>query len=299
MMDTVHYSECPVCLSKDINPLLTVKDYTVSNEEFVIWHCAHCTLRFTQDVPTEDSIGRYYKSADYISHSNTDKGFINRVYKRVRKKTLQQKAALIMQSTGKTKGRLLDVGCGIGAFLGTMKEHSWQVLGLEPDVEARALAQKLYDVRVEAPGQLFQLEAGSFDAITLWHVLEHVHQLHDYMEQLKKLLAPGGRLFIAVPNHTSLDADIYRMHWAAYDVPRHLYHFTPAAVKVLVEAHGLKLVTKKPMWFDSFYISMLSSKYRQGKTGYVSSFLNGLRSNLKALGNNDRCSSLVYVVSRD
>ncbi len=299
MMDTVHYSNCPVCGSREINPLLTVKDYTVSKEEFVIWHCIHCTLRFTQDVPGESSIGRYYKSAEYISHSDTDKGLINRIYKQVRKKTLQQKAALIVERTGKARGRLLDVGCGTGAFLGMMKEYSWQVQGLEPDPDARALAQRLYDVHVDTPEQLFKLEEKSFDAITLWHVLEHVHQLHDNIAQLKNLLAPGGRILIAVPNYTSLDADIYRLHWAAYDVPRHLYHFTPASMKVLVEAHGLKLLAKKPMWFDSFYISMLSSKYRHGKTSYVGSFINGLRSNLKALGNADRCSSLVYIVSGD
>ncbi|HVG11749.1 MAG TPA: class I SAM-dependent methyltransferase [Flavisolibacter sp.] len=297
MMDNVHYSSCPVCGSKEINPLLTVKDYTVSKEEFVIWHCIRCTLRFTQDVPNEASIGRYYNSENYISHSDTDKGLINRIYKQVRKKTLQQKAVLMGESTGKAKGRLLDVGCGTGAFLGTMKDHSWEVQGLEPDPDARALAQKLYNVPVEAPDQLFNLQAGAFDAITLWHVLEHVHQLHEYIAQLKKLLAPGGKIFIAVPNYTSLDADIYRLHWAAYDVPRHLYHFTPASIQVLVEAHGLKLVAKRPMWFDSFYISMLSSKYRHGNTSYVAPVINGLRSNLKALGNPDRCSSLVYIVS--
>ncbi len=299
MTDVVHHSECPICGSADINPLLTVKDYTVSKEEFVIWHCSGCSLRFTQDAPGEASIGRYYQSSDYISHSNTDKGIVNRIYKQVRKRTLQQKAALIMESTGMSRGRLLDVGCGIGAFLGTMKEHSWQVQGLEPDSDARKLAKELFNVEVEAPDKLFSLEAGSFHAITLWHVLEHVHQLHQYIERLKELLAPGGKIFIAVPNYTSLDADIYRLQWAAYDVPRHLYHFTPASIKVLMEKHGLRLLAKKPMWFDSFYISMLSSKYRSGSTSYLGSFFNGLSSNINALRDRDRCSSLVYIISRD
>ncbi|HZH94662.1 MAG TPA: class I SAM-dependent methyltransferase [Flavisolibacter sp.] len=298
MSATVHYTECPVCSNSRINPLLTVADNSVSKESFVIWQCAHCTLRFTQDAPDENSIERYYKSENYISHTNTDEGFINQLYKRVRKYTLEQKAALINATTGIKEGTLLDVGCGIGAFLHTMGAKGWNVKGLEPDSNARKLAKKLYDIDAEEPAQLFQLSPGSFNAITLWHVLEHVHELHGYMKQLKNLLASNGRLFIAVPNYTSLDADMYGVNWAAYDVPRHLYHFTPTAMTALVEQHGMKVISKKPMWFDSFYVSMLSSKYRSGHTSYISSIINGLRSNLKALQHTDNCSSLIYIISK-
>jgi 2-polyprenyl-3-methyl-5-hydroxy-6-metoxy-1,4-benzoquinol methylase len=146
--------------------------------------------------------------------------------------------------------------------------------------------------------QLFNLPKLSFDAITLWHVLEHVHDLHHYMEQLSTLLKPNGKIFIAVPNYKALDASVYGPFWAAYDVPRHLYHFTPQAIESLIRQHGLQLVNKKPMWFDSFYISMLSSKYHSGKTKLISSFLNGLRSNVKAALDKDRCSSITYIIAK-
>ncbi|RYY00503.1 MAG: class I SAM-dependent methyltransferase [Gammaproteobacteria bacterium] len=296
-MNRIHYTHCPVCHSSNINPLLTVKDFSVSKEDFVIWQCSDCSLRFTQDVPDEDSIGPYYQSQDYISHTNTDKGLLNKLYQRVRKRTLEQKAKLIISNT-KEKGRILDIGAGVGAFLSVMKEKGWEIKGVEPDEVARKNALQLFGLPLEQPAALQQLLPATYDAITLWHVLEHVHQLHDYVEQLKNLLAPNGKIFIAVPNYTSGDAGIYRTFWAAYDVPRHLYHFTPKSIENLVKQHGLKLTAKKPMWFDSFYISLLSSKYKNGSTSWIGAGVNGLRSNLSALANKDRCSSLIYVIEK-
>ena len=100
-MSKVHYIECPVCHSAEINPLLTVKDHSVSKEEFVVWQCSRCSLRFTQDLPDENSIGVYYQSADYISHSNTNKGLVNQLYQKVRNYTLDQKANLVISNTVK------------------------------------------------------------------------------------------------------------------------------------------------------------------------------------------------------
>ena len=296
-MSNVHYTACPVCHSAEINPLLTVKDHSVSKENFVVWQCSNCSLRFTQDVPDQNSIGAYYQSADYISHTNTSRGMVNQLYQKVRNYTLEQKAGLIIRNTVK-QGRILDLGAGVGAFLQTMKKKGWDITGIEPDDGARAQAKKDFEIDLSEAGLLWNLQAGSFDAITLWHVLEHVHELHPYIEQLKKLLKPGGKIFIAVPNYQSLDHSIYKLFWAAYDVPRHLYHFAPKSIKTLVEQHGLQLVDKKPMWFDSFYISLLSSKYKNGKTNWLGAGMAGLRSNLKALVNNDRCSSIIYIVSK-
>lgn len=278
--------------------MLMVTDYTVSKEDYTIWQCAHCSLRFTQDVPTADTIGPYYKSPDYISHTNTSEGLINKLYQSVRKYTLKQKAKFIASQTGVIAGKLVDVGCGTGGFLSVMRKEGWEVLGLEPDEEARELARKLYRLTVFDASQLDQLPQGSFDAVTLWHVLEHVHDLHTYVEQLKSLLKPSGKLFIAVPNYQSMDAQIYRRDWAAYDVPRHLYHFTPKSMDILMREHGLTIKAKQPMWFDAFYISMLSSKYRHGRTHYLASFINGLRSNIKTLINKDQCSSLIYIIGK-
>ena len=296
-MNRIHYTLCPVCNSSEINPLLTVNDHSVSKEDFVIWQCGDCSLRFTQDVPDEDSIGPYYQSQDYISHSNTDKGLLNKVYQRVRKITLEQKADLIIGYT-KEKGKLLDIGAGIGAFLSVMKEKGWETKGIEPDEVARKNAKDLFGLTLEQPSTLYQLPQNSYDAITLWHVLEHVHHLHAYIAQLKSLLTKEGKIFIAVPNYTSVDAAAYRNFWAAYDVPRHLYHFSPKSIERLVSQHGLQLAEKKPMWFDSFYISLLSSKYHKGSTSWVGAGFTGLRSNLTALANKDRCSSLIYIICK-
>jgi len=293
----VHYTNCPVCGSAEINPLLTVKDHSVSKEDFVIWQCSNCSLRFTQDVPDEVSIGRYYQSSDYISHSNTSKGLINQLYQKVRNYTLDRKAKLIIGQTVK-QGKILDLGAGVGAFLNTMKEKGWEVTGIEPDAGARQQAKNLFNIDLRETDVLNQLPENSFDAITLWHVLEHVHQLHAYVERLKNLLKADGKLFIAVPNYESLDSSVYKLYWAAYDVPRHLYHFTPKAINALITQHGLKIVSKKPMWFDSFYISLLSSKYKNGKTKWLGAALSGLRSNLKALFNKDHCSSIIYIIEK-
>ena len=293
----VHYDTCPVCGSTSIHPLLTVKDYSVSGEAFVVWTCENCSLRFTQDVPDESTIGRYYKSENYISHTNTSKGFINQLYLRARNITLKVKSGVLKKYTGLQSGNLLDVGAGTGAFLKHMQQEGWQVTGVEPDADARMVAQQIFGLKLQPATMLRGLHARSFDAITLWHVLEHVHDLHGYMDFLKSLLKPNGKLFIAVPNYESGDAGIYRLAWAAYDVPRHLYHFSPKAMNTLVQRHGLKLIAQKPMWLDAFYISLLSSKYRHGKTHWIGAISSGLRSNVNALFNKERCSSLIYVIS--
>lgn len=298
MDQLIHYTQCPVCGSASLQPVLSAKDYTVSGEQFSIVECGDCTLRFTQDVPSAAAIAPYYKSENYISHTNTSKGLINSLYQSVRKRTLKQKRKLIEKTTGVKTGNLLDVGSGTGAFVGEMQSKGWQITGLEPDEDARKVALEVNKVTLSDIGQFFQLQAGTYDAITMWHVLEHVHELQAYIDQLKSLLKEKGKLFIAVPNYTSADAAIYKEYWAAYDVPRHLYHFSPQSIKVLVEKHGMKVEQYKPMWFDSFYIAMLSSRYKNKRTYLVAAFFNGLRSNFKALGDVKRCSSVIYIISK-
>lgn len=294
----IHYTNCPVCKSESIEEKLIAKDHTVSQEEFHIWHCTICTARFTQDVPEQDSIGAYYASDNYISHSDTKKGIINSLYHLVRKRTLGSKRRLVMNEVGMMKGEILDIGCGTGAFLKSMKEAGWVINGLEPDAAARKKAVELYDIHPQESGKLFELKPNTYHAVTMWHVLEHVHELHAYIKQIGELLTPNGKLFIAVPNYTSTDADIYKEHWAAFDVPRHLYHFSPQSMEKLLSLHGLKLITIKPMWFDSFYVSMLSEKYKNGKGNIGKAFFNGLVSNLKAWGDVRKCSSVIYIISR-
>jgi len=298
MKETIHYTQCPVCGSDSIKQVLQAKDHTVSGERFSICECAACTARFTQDIPAAAAIGPYYKSENYISHTNTSKGLVNGLYQWVRKRTLKQKRKLIQRVSGLQAGSILDLGSGTGAFAGEMKSNGWQVTALEPDADARKVAEESFGVQLQDIAGFYQLTDAQFDAITMWHVLEHVHDLQGYMAKLKTLLKEKGRLIIAVPNYTSGDAAVYGEYWAAYDVPRHLYHFSPASVKGLVEKHGLKLLGCKPMWYDSFYVSLLSSKYKYGKTGLVGAFLHGLRSNIRAVGDVKRCSSVIYIIGR-
>lgn len=290
----VVYQLCPICGSSEFFQIHDVIDETVSKETFSVLECKHCTLRFTQNVPTQDAIGPYYNAEAYVSHTNSSKGFINSIYHKVRSITLKSKRNLLVKQTGLAKGNLLDIGCGVGAFLNTMREGGWQITGLEPDATARENAAKTFNIQAQSSPVLFDLPKQSFDAITMWHVLEHVHELNAYVNQIAQLLKNDGRAFIAVPNYTSHDAAVYKNRWAAYDVPRHLYHFSPKSMAILLNNHGLKIVTHKPMWFDSFYVALLSEQHKGG--GMIKAFFNGLISNLKALFDVKRCSSVIYVV---
>lgn len=298
MSNRIHYTHCPVCHSPQIDPLVTIKDHSVSGESFVVWQCRQCSLRFTQDVPDAESIAPYYKSEDYISHTNTSKGFINKAYQTVRTYTIRQKAKLVQRYTGLQQGKLLDVGAGTGSFLLQMKKEGWETTGVEPDGDARKVALKDFGLPLLENSCMQTLPSAHFDAITMWHVLEHVHDLHGQMAHLKSLLKLKGKLIIAVPNYGALDADIYKLYWAAYDVPRHLYHFSPGAVQALMQQHGLKIIDTKPMWFDAFYISLLSSQYKNGKSKLIGAFISGLRSNLKTLMDKKKCSSLIYIIEK-
>ncbi|MEP7278984.1 MAG: class I SAM-dependent methyltransferase [Bacteroidota bacterium] len=297
-MGSISRTACPVCGSATIERQLQAEDYTVSHLHFEIWQCENCQLRFTQQSPDAVSAGDFYQSDNYISHTDTNKGLVNKLYHFVRRTTLLSKLRLIKKTVGIQKGSLLDIGAGTGAFVHAAQEGGWVVTGLEPDAAARQRSADLYRLALRDTDALFQLPAAGFDAITLWHVLEHVHELHACMEQLKLLLKTNGRMLVAVPNYTSYDAGVYGKYWAAYDVPRHLYHFSPQAIKSLLQLHGLRLLAIKPMWYDSFYISMLSEQYKNGKNNFIKAVLNGLLSNCTALFNRERCSSVIYIIGK-
>ncbi|HSC52177.1 MAG TPA: class I SAM-dependent methyltransferase [Phnomibacter sp.] len=295
-ISVIHYLQCPVCNSSQIGPALQCKDYTVSKENFEVWECKNCMARFTQQVPDAESIGPYYASENYISHSDTSKGLISKLYKTARKYTLAKKVKGVAAASGLTNGNLLDVGCGTGAFLDAAKRAGWKVTGLEPDALARRNAQKLYGIEPLEASQLYQLPAASFDVITLWHVLEHIHDLQGYFEQFNRLLKPGGTLIIAVPNYLSKDAANYGEYWAAYDVPRHLYHFTPKSIEIIAANNGLAVHEVQPMWLDAFYIALLSEQYQHGSQRLVPAFFSGLNSVWNAARHKGTCSSQVYVL---
>ncbi|AHJ99825.1 class I SAM-dependent methyltransferase [Hymenobacter swuensis] len=288
--------KCPVCGKTEFRNKLVVEDKSVSKESFAIQQCEACTFRFTNPRPDAAHIGRYYESDEYVSHNSGAGGVINQAYKVARYFTMRRKVALVNQRA--SKGRLLDYGCGTGHFLAAAKADGWQVAGWEPNARAREEATE----RVGQPigtESLVQFQPASFDAITLWHVLEHVHSLNETLAQLISLLKPDGTLVIAVPNVDSLDAQHYRQDWAAYDVPRHLYHFSPKTMTHLLKKHKMQVVEVLPMPLDAYYVSMLSEKHRAERGGGMLTVLKaGYKSNQYAAQHEGQYSSLIYVVRK-
>lgn len=287
---------CPICRTDKFNDFLLCKDHLLTGETFSIVKCNHCSFIFTNPRPVAGELGRYYKSTDYISHSNNRNGFFNTIYQIVRNYTLKQKYRLISKKIA--SGSILDIGCATGEFLFTMKSNGWKVAGIEPDVQVRKAAIEKYALEVYDEIEIDSLPPNSFDVITMWHVLEHVPQLNERVEQCKKLLKSGGYLFIALPNNESFDSEIYREYWAAYDVPRHLYHFSKQTMRHLLENHKLKIKEILPMKLDSFYVSILSEKNKGNNFPWINAIWNGFWSNMKAKGKMNY-SSLIFVIKNE
>jgi len=285
--------KCLVCGSDSFEPFLVCKDYTVSQESFNIVSCKSCGFKFTNPRPDNSVLGSYYKAESYVSHTNSKKGIVNKLYHAVRNYTLKSKIKLV--SSYVSRGTILDYGCGTGMFLNACNVSGWDTYGMEPDDNARTMS-------LEKGLQVFSDKVKvsdctgdkKFNAITLWHVLEHVTDMEETLSFFKSKLNPHGVLIIAVPNHVSYDAHYYKEFWAAYDVPRHLHHFDINSMTSLVEKAGFKFQESKPMKFDSFYVSMLSEKHRTGSVNLVKAFLVGLTSNFKTK-NTHSYSSTIYI----
>ena len=283
---------CPVCAGTRFSPVLTATDYLVSKAEFAIVQCDTCQFRFTNPRPTAGSIGAFYESADYVSHHDDGRGPMDVAYRTVRSVALKQKVSLITKQHG-GPGRLLDVGCGTGAFLVEAAQNNWQIAGVEPDSGAAQRAAERTNTTI-LPDVFALPDDTRADLITFWHVLEHVHRLNETIERVAALLNPGGNILIAVPNPDSLDARQFGRFWAAYDLPRHLYHFTPDTITRLFAKHGFGLEHRQGMPFDAFYIALISNRYQTGNSNPVGSLLAGLRSNAKA-ARDGNFSSNIYV----
>lgn len=285
--------KCLVCGSSSFEPFLVCKDYTVSQENFSIVSCKACGFKFTNPRPDNSVLGNYYKAESYVSHTNTKKGIVNKLYHAVRSYTLKKKVQMINSYV--SRGTILDYGCGTGMFLAACKSNGWDTFGMEPDDSARKIASDQGLTVFSDKDKIQTYIAGkSFSAITLWHVLEHVTDMPETLSFFKKRLQKDGVLIIAVPNHVSYDAEYYKEQWAAYDVPRHLHHFELKSMKSLLETAGFKLQETNPMKFDSFYVSMLSEKYKTGTVNLFKAFITGLKSNMKSKDNN-HYSSTIYI----
>ena len=274
---------------------LTCVDHYATGEMFHLCRCAECGFLFTQDFPAETEIGRYYETPDYISHSDTKKGIVNRAYHHVRHYMLKRKARLIMNEAHRKEGRLLDIGTGTGYFPATMKALGWQVEALEKNALARNFALTHFGLEIKPETALVDYAPQSFDVITLWHVMEHLEHLNETWETLHSLLTDQGILIVAVPNCSSYDARKYGAYWAAYDVPRHLWHFTPDTMQKLGAKHGFILSARHPMPFDAFYISMLTERYMQRSAVFVRGLWTGTWAWFNTLVKKERSSSMIYV----
>jgi len=272
-------------------PYIKVKDHSVSGEAFELLMDEELQLLKTHPQPTAENLGRYYESDDYISHTDGKRSLFERLYHTVKQKALRDKIKLI-EGFKPQKGRLLDIGAGTGDFLVVAKNTGWDTTGIEPSEKAKSIAQSKNVVFAES---LSVIADHSYDVITMWHVLEHVPDVKAQIVELKRILKSDGVLIIAVPNFKSYDAKYYGPFWAAYDVPRHLWHFSKTAIEKLFARQEMELVKVLPMKFDSFYVSLLSEKYKTGKMSFIKGFLMGWKSNRKA-AKNFEYSSHIYVL---
>ena len=271
-----------------------MKDYSVTDENFELLYNEDLGMLETFPQPLPERIPDYYNSKDYISHTDSKRNLIENVYQIVKSISIKRKLKLIKRISTNGK-RLLDFGCGTGDFLVVAKNKGWKVVGIEPNVKARKIANVKTEGAVFETGQISNFETNVFDVITLWHVFEHLPNLEEQIISFKKLLKPDGVLIIAVPNYRSYDAGYYKEFWAAYDVPRHLWHFSKSSISKLFDRHEMKVERTLPMFFDAYYVSLLSEKYKSGFMNPLKAFWTGTLSNLKAKRSGEY-SSLIYII---
>ena len=288
---------CPVCNGHELIPKLDCLDHSTSQETFTIVSCGTCDFTFTNPRPFNKKLENYYKSDMYISHTNNTKGLFNWIYQTVRNYTIGTKVSLL-KSIQKT-GAHLDVGCGTGEFLNACKLAGFTTKGIEPSELARKQAINNHRLDISSNTDLSQYTDKEFDSISMWHVLEHVPALNETIKQFDRLLKPGGKIIIAVPNHKSWDAKFYKEFWAAWDVPIHLWHFSKETIEQIFKNSNFSLEKTKPMIFDSFYVSLLSEEFKTGKKNFITGFVIGLISNLIGIISKRGHSSVIYVFKKN
>ena len=294
----IDISLCPVCGNNTLTQDFSCIDYTVSRGSFQLVTCVNCSFRITSPRPTDNELQEYYQSDNYISHSRKAVSLVDKIYLIARKFTLRKKLNLISRLK-KDQGTLLDYGCGTGEFLKTSKAAGWKIFGIEPSKTAREKASQLTDQKILS--SIKEVDERGLDIITLWHVLEHIPDLNETLKNIAELLYDNGTIIIAVPNYTCFDAAHYENFWAGYDVPRHLWHFSPESMKKLLARNSLTITKIIPMKLDSFYVSLLSEKYKSnGKLGLgrmTKAFFVGLWSNIRGIKTGNY-SSLIYIVKK-
>lgn len=274
--------------------ILKLKDHFLSQEEFVLYKNAEFGFLETHPQPLEN-LAKYYESEDYISHTDSQKNWFEKIYRFIKNYNIRYKFGKLKNK--KPGVKLLDYGCGTGYFLAYAKNKNLSVFGIEPNESALKITQKKVG-KNNASGKSIQELNEQFDIITLWHVLEHIPELFEFIEQLKSKLNPNGKIFIAVPNYRSFDAKFYKGFWAAYDVPRHLWHFSPENLENLFNSFGMKIEKTYPLWFDGYYVSMLSEKYKKSSFGFLRAVVIASLSNLIGIFNGNY-SSIIYQITKN
>ncbi len=290
----IYLNKCPICNAYQTELFLQTKDYFLTNEDFPIVKCIECGFRYTNPRPNEEAIGSYYDSEEYISHTNEKKGLISTIYQFVRNYSINKKVNIVKDY--QKHGKALDIGCGTGEFLNALSKNGFETFGIEPNIVARNQAIENYHLDIKEEKEILNFQNSTLDIITMWHVLEHVYNLNDRLEHIQNILKPDGHLVVAVPNPDSFDAKKYEKYWAAYDVPRHLYHFGQIDITNLFERFSFEVIKTVPMKFDSYYVSLLSEKYKNGSSRIIPAFINGFRSNFYAQTHQKNYSSLIYIL---
>lgn len=273
---------------------MKIKDHFLSQEIFEIKETETKGVWKTSPIPS--NLSKYYESEDYISHHQDSGSAKEKLYKFLQGFNLSYKKNILSKSlsSGFDK-KVLDYGCGAGEFVKYI-ENDYITFGFEPNDDARNAARQKTS-KTTLVSNLDEIEDHSLDAITLWHVFEHVENQEEMLSIFYKKLKVDGKLIIAVPNPTSYDAIYYKEFWAAFDVPRHVYHFSRNGMLKLMNNNYWKVEKVKPLLLDSFYISMLSEKYKNSSLSWLKASLRGAISNIKASFSGE-FSSLIYIIGK-
>ncbi len=271
---------------------MKVKDYFLSQEEFEVVPSSYKGILETRPKLSDSELAKYYASDNYISHQTESKSLMDAVYQKAKNFMINRKKKLIYSYH--KEGVILDIGTGTGDFLKVFPNEKWIKNAIEPNVD---LHEKLKKERVGIISSISHLEESTYDIITLWHSLEHIPNLEESILRMKASLKPNGIIIIAVPNHKCYDAKYYKQFWAAWDVPRHVWHFSKFGITTLFESYQLKLIKIRPLWLDAFYISMVSEKYRKSNN-MLRAILIGSISNAFGMLKNE-FSSFTYVFKHE
>ena len=289
------FEPCPLCGASEQIPYANCTDFTVSKESFTLMRCQSCGVVYTLDPPSEEQMCRYDKLNLKLKLGDSPTGLTSRLYYHVRSRMLRKKARIVESQAYRTSGSLLNYGAKTGFFSHKMERRGWKVTSVEKYHEERLFSLEMFHHRMIDVPDMALLQAGTFDVITMWHVFEHSHHPNELLDRFYELLRPGGILVMACPNIRSTDAMHYGPYWAAYDVPRHLWHFNPNSITGLAYRHGFTLMHHEKMPYDRFYISILSERHLRHRMAFLRGMLQGLRSWRISITKRGRSSSLVYV----